>query len=267
MKLFYRKKGSGTPLIIIHGLYGSSDNWMNIGKQLSDRHTVYMLDQRNHGRSTFAETHTYNDLKDDLLEFFEQHKIKKATLLGHSMGGKVAMWFAANFPEKIEKLVIADIAPKNYLLLNDDSQFHLHKNILLAMQEINFSVIKSRNDVDYFIAEKLDNKQIRQFLLKNIEFNKNTKQYKWRINAEVLYDYLEEIVSGVNFNWFADRIPITNYPVTFIRGTKSNYILSEDKLLINKIYPASQIIDIRDAGHWLHAEQPDKFIEAVLTCC
>lgn len=226
-----------------------------------------MLDQRNHGRSPFANSHTYSDLRKDLTEFFEQHKIEKATLLGHSMGGKVAMWFAADFPEKVEKLVIADIAPKNYLFLNDDSQFFLHQNILLAMQEIDFSKIKSRTDVDDFLAEKLDNKQIRQFLLKNVVVDKETKQYKWRVNAEILYDYLEEIVSGVNKNWLDDRIPITSYPVIFIRGMKSKYILPEDENLIKEIYPDSRIIDIPEAGHWLHAEQPEKFMQAVLMCC
>ncbi len=267
MKLFYRKTGNGSPLIIVHGLYGSSDNWVNIGKQLAENYTVYMIDQRNHGRSPFANSNTYNDLRNDLEEFFEQHKIEKATLLGHSMGGKVAMWFAADFPEKVEKLVIADISPKNYLQLNDDSQFYLHQNILLAMQEIDFSIIKSRNDVDDFMAEKIDNKQIRGFLLKNVVMDKVTKRYKWRLNAEVLYDYLEEIVSGVNRNWLDDRIPITSYPVIFIRGMKSKYILPEDEKLIKDIYPDSRIIDIPDAGHWLHAEQPEKFMNAVLLCC
>ena len=267
MKLFYRKEGSGLPLVIVHGLYGSSDNWINIGKRLAEKHTVYMLDQRNHGRSPFADSHTYDDLRNDLETFFEQHQIEKAILLGHSMGGKVAMWFAADFPEKVEKLVIADITPKNYLLLNDDSQFYLHQNILLAMQEINFSLIKSRNDVDDYLAEKVDNERIRQFLLKNVAKDINTKLYKWRINAEVLYSHLEEIVSGVNKNWLDDRIPITSYPVIFIRGMKSNYILPEDEILIKEIYPESKIIDIPDAGHWLHAEQPELFMQAVMLCC
>src|SRR5680860_1266241 len=215
MELFYRKDGNGSPLVIVHGLYGSSDNWINIGKRLAEKHTVYMIDQRNHGRSPFANSHSYNDLRNDLETFFDKHQIKKAILLGHSMGGKVAMWFAADFPEKIEKLVIADIVPKDYLLLKEDSQFYLHQNILLAMQEIDFSLIKSRNDVDDFMAEKLDDTRIRQFLLKNIVKDKKTKQYKWRVNAEVLYEHLEEIVSGVNKNWLDDRIPITSYPVIF----------------------------------------------------
>lgn len=267
MELFYRKDGNGTPIVIVHGLYGSSDNWINIGKRLAEKHTVYMLDQRNHGRSPFANSHTYDDLRNDLEQFFEQHQIEKAILLGHSMGGKVAMWFAADFPEKIEKLVIADIAPKDYLLLKEDSQFYLHQNILLAMQEIDFTQIKSRSDVDDYMAEKIDDPRIRQFLLKNVEKDKITKLYKWRVNAEVLYDHLDEIVSGVNENWLDDRTPITSYPVIFIRGLLSKYILDDDKELIQKIYPDAKIIDIPKAGHWLHAEQPQKFMEAVMLCC
>jgi pimeloyl-ACP methyl ester carboxylesterase len=267
MELFYRKNGSGTPIVIVHGLYGSSDNWINIGKRLAEKHTVYMLDQRNHGRSPFADSHTYDDLRNDLKEFFDRHKIEKAILLGHSMGGKVAMWFAADFPEKIEKLVIADIAPKNYLLSKEASQFYLHRNILLAMQEIDFSRVKSRNDVDAFLSEKIDDVRIRQFLLKNVEKDKTSKQHKWRVNAEVLYDYLDEIISGVNLSWLDDRTPITSYPVIFIRGLLSNYILDEDKNLIKEIYPDATIVDIPDAGHWLHAEQPEKFMQAVMMCC
>ena len=254
-------------MVIIHGLYGSSDNWINIGKRLAEKHTVYMLDQRNHGRSPKADSHTFNDMRNDLLEFFEQQNIDKAIVLGHSMGGKAAMWFALDYPEKIEKLVIADIAPKDYLLLKEDSQFYLHQNILLAMQEIDFSKIKSRMDVDEYMAEKIDNERIRQFLLKNVAKDKTRKQYKWGVNAGVLYDHLDEIVSGVNIKWFDDRIPITSYPVIFIRGLKSKYILPEDEKLINEIYPDARIVDIPDAGHWLHAEQPQKFMDAVMLCC
>ena len=267
MDLFYRKEGSGTPLVIVHGLYGSSDNWLNIGKRLAEKHTVYMIDQRNHGRSPFSNSHTFNNMRNDLSEFFEKHNIEKATLLGHSMGGKVAMWFAADYPEKVEKLVIADIAPKDYLLLKEDSQFYLHQNILLAMQEIDFSKIKSRNEVDDFMSQKIDDERIRQFLLKNVAKDKINHQFKWRINAEVLYDHLDEIVSGVNRNWLEDRIPITSYPVIFIRGMKSKYILPEDEILIKEIYPDAMIIDIPDAGHWLHAEQPKLFMKAVMMCC
>lgn len=267
MELFYRKEGAGPVVVIVHGLYGSSDNWMNMGKRLAAKHTVYMVDQRNHGRSPFAPTHSFDDMKNDLAGFFDKHNIEHATLLGHSMGGKTAMWFAANYPEKVEKLVIADIAPKNYLEINENSQYHLHRNILLAMQEVDFSRIQNRSEVDDQLSEKIDDNRIRKFLLKNIKRDKKTHQYRWRLNAPVLYDYLDEIVGGVNRQWLDDRIPIMNYPVIFIRGEKSNYILPEDESLIKEIYPESSIVDIPGAGHWLHAEKPKEFMQAVLRCC
>ena len=267
MKLYYRKEGEGPVAVIIHGLYGSSDNWMNMGKKLAEKYTVYMIDQRNHGRSPFADENSYNDMRDDLVEFFEKHGIEKATILGHSMGGKTAMWFAADYPEKVEKLVIADMAPKDYLENKESSQFYLHQNILLAMQELDFSQVKKRTDVDDLLAEKIDSQRIRQFLTKNVTKDKKTKKYRWRLNVEVLYNYLEEIVGGVNRRWLDDRIPITSYPVIFIRGLESNYITDEDINLINSIYPDANIVDIPGAGHWLHAEKPNEFMDAVVKCC
>ncbi|SHJ61410.1 Pimeloyl-ACP methyl ester carboxylesterase [Tangfeifania diversioriginum] len=267
MKLYYRKEGKGPVIVVIHGLYGSSDNWMNMGKRLAENHTVYMIDQRNHGRSPFADEQSFDAMRDDLAEFFNTHEIEKAIIIGHSMGGKTAMWFAADYPEKVEKLVIADIAPKDYTQHKDSSQYHLHRNILLAMQELDFSKIKKRKEVDKLLSERIDSARIRQFLLKNVTKDKKTKKYRWRLNVDVLYEYLDEIVGGVNLKWFEDRIPITTYPVVFIRGLESNYIMDEDFELIKKIYPEASIKDIPGAGHWLHAEKPDEFMDAVVKCC
>ncbi|MBN1820619.1 MAG: alpha/beta fold hydrolase [Prolixibacteraceae bacterium] len=265
MELFYRKKGHGEPFIIIHGLYGSSDNWLSVANQLSEKFTVYMPDQRNHGLSPHSQTHSYDDLKTDLIGFMDAHNIQQAIILGHSMGGKVAMYFAADYPERVKKLIVADIAPKDYLLMNENSQFYLHRNILLAMQEIDFSVIRKRDQVEGFLTQKIDEPRIRQFLLKNITKDKKSGLLKWKVNAEVLYDFLDEIVGGVNKLWLNDRIPITAYPVTFIKGEKSNYVQDEDESLIKEIYPEAKIISIPDAGHWLHAEQSELFIKAVLS--
>ena len=267
MELHYRKEGTGPALIIIHGLYGSSDNWLNMGKRLAKKHTVYSIDQRNHGRSPFSPSHTFNDMRDDLAEFFDRHSIEQATIIGHSMGGKTAMWFAADYPEKVEKLVIADIAPKNYLEMNESSQLHFHRNILMAMMELNFDHIENRTQAGEQLAEKIDDSRITKFLLKSIKFDRKNHRYKWRLNVEVLYEHLDEIVGGVNRQWFEDRIPIRNYPVIFIRGQKSNYIIPEDEALIKDIYPEASIIDIPGAGHWLHAEKPKEFMEAVMKCC
>ncbi|MFA5330033.1 MAG: alpha/beta fold hydrolase [Prolixibacteraceae bacterium] len=263
MQLFYRTEGAGTPLVIVHGLYGSSDNWLTVAKKLGEKFQVYSIDQRNHGRSPKSEVHDFEAMKNDLAEFFDAHNIEKAVLMGHSMGGKTAMCFAADYPERIEKLIVVDIAPKDYFLLYDESQYYLHNNILRAMLEIDFSRIESRKDVEIFLNERVDSVQIVQFLLKNVHRNKETHQFEWRLNAQVLYDNLDEIIKGVNARWFDDRIPIMNYPVLFIKGANSNYILPEDFPSIRRIYPDAEIIEIPDAGHWLHAEQPQLFMDAI----
>jgi pimeloyl-ACP methyl ester carboxylesterase len=263
MQLFYRVEGAGFPVVIIHGLYGSSDNWMTVAKKLASGFKVFSVDLRNHGHSPNSEIHDFESMKNDIAEFFDEHEIEKSIVLGHSMGGKAAMCFAADYPERIKKLIVADIAPKDYFQLNDESQYYLHNNILRAMLEIDFSRIESRKRIEAFLLERIDSLQIVQFLLKNVHRNKTNHQYEWRLNARVLYDNLDEIIKGVNEHWFDDRIPITNYPVLFIKGANSNYILPEDYPSIKRIYPEAQIIEIPDAGHWLHAEQPQLFMEVV----
>src|SRR5690554_6787911 len=178
MELHYRKEGSGPVIVIIHGLYGSSDNWLNMGKRLAENHTVFTVDQRNHGRSPFSDSHTFDDMRDDLAEFFDKHEIDRATIIGHSMGGKTAMWFAADYPEKVEKLVIADIAPKNYLERYENSKFHQHRNILMAMMDLNFDVVKNRNQAEEQLAEKIDDSRITKFLLKSIKLDRKNNRYK-----------------------------------------------------------------------------------------
>lgn len=263
MNLFFREEGNGLPMVIVHGLYGSSDNWLTVGKKLSTRYKVFMIDQRNHGRSPNSDDHSYEALKEDLAGFFNQHHIEKAILIGHSMGGKTAMAFAADYPEKIEKLVIVDIAPKDYFRLNDESQYYLHKSIMQAMLELDFSSMETRKDIENYLSQRIDSLSIVQFLLKNVHRNKETHRFEWRINVRVLYDHLDEIVSGVNERWFEDRKPIFNYPVLFIKGENSKYIQPEDYPIIKEIYPDAAIKVIPDAGHWLHAEQPQLFMEAL----
>jgi len=263
MKLFFREEGEGFPIVIIHGLYGSSDNWLTVAKKLSAEYHVYLIDQRNHGRSPNSEEHSYEAMKNDLAEFFDEHKIEKAIVMGHSMGGKTAMCFAADYPERTEKLIVVDIAPKDYFLLNEESQYYLHTNILRAMLEIDFSRIESRKQVEDLLNERIDSNQIVHFLLKNVHRNKENHRLDWRLNVPVLYDNLDEIIKGINARYFDDRLPIYNYPVLFVKGSQSNYILPEDYTSIRRIYPEAQIVEIPDAGHWLHAEQPQLFMDAV----
>ena len=263
--LKFKKSGHGAPLVILHGLYGSSDNWITIGRKLEDRFTVYIPDLRNHGHSPHATTHTYQDMVDDLQLFFKIHHIEKAIVMGHSMGGKVAMMFAAEYPEHVTGLIVADIAPKSYNKNEVPYKTVMeHEQILGLMEELNLVSVTSRKEIDHFLAEKLHNSTLRQFLIKNIHRNKEN-YFEWKINVPVLKHALVSITSGVSGGWFDDRRPILGYPVTFIRGLKSDYISNEDLPGIKAIYPEARIIDIADAGHWLHAEQPEKFIQALLS--
>lgn len=263
MQLFFRTEGIGFPIVIIHGLYGSSDNWLSIAKMLTTNHQIYLIDQRNHGRSPNTNEHTYEAMKNDLIEFFDTHRIDKAIVMGHSMGGKTAMCFAADYPERVEKLIVVDIAPKDYFLLHDQTHEEQHSNILRAMLDIDFSEIESRKQIEFFLNNRINDLQVVQFLLKSVQRNKEDKNFEWRLNVPVLYNSLTEIIRGINAQWFEDRLPIFQYPVLFIKGANSNYILPEDFVTIQRIYPYCQIIEIPNAGHWLHAEQPQLFLEVV----
>ena len=264
VKLQFRKSGHGAPLVILHGLYGASDNWVSVARKLEERFTVFIPDLRNHGQSPHTTTHTYQDMADDLLQFLQDHHIKKTILLGHSMGGKLAMLFAAEYPEMISALIVADIAPKSYNSADNPFKTVLEHEIILGlMEDLNLVNVTSRKEIDTFLAEKLKDSTLRQFLIKNIHRNRDG-DFEWKINVPVLKHALNSITSDVNSEWFADRLPILNYPVTFIRGLNSDYISDADFPLIREIYPEAHILDIPDAGHWLHAEQPEKFIEAVL---
>ncbi|MGQ8335051.1 alpha/beta fold hydrolase [Sunxiuqinia sp. A32] len=265
MKLFFREEGkeNKSTIVIVHGLYGSSDNWLTVGKKLGQNFHVYMVDQRNHGRSPNADSHTYEDMTEDLASFFEEHHIEKATIVGHSMGGKTAMAFAADYPEKVNKLIVADISPKNYFELEEKSQYYLHQYILESLKEVRNQQFESREEIADFLKLKLDVDNLVLFLLKNVYRNKETKKFDCRINVDVLFDYLDEIISGVNYRWFEDRMPIFNYPTLFIKGADSEYITDTDIIKIKEIYPEVQISTIPNAGHWLHAEQPKLFMEAL----
>lgn len=263
--LNYRKTGKGSPFVILHGLYGSSDNWISIARMLEERFTIFIPDLRNHGKSPHTPTHTYQDMVDDLVRFFKDHHLEKAIVLGHSMGGKLAMMFASEYPELVTGLIVADIAPKNYNSETRPFKTVLqHEMILGLMEELNLVAVKSRKEIDYFLSDKLKEITLRQFLLKNIHRNKEG-DFEWKINVPILKYALSSITSEVNSDWFADRKPILNYPVTFIRGLDSDYISDQDFISIREIYPEARLIDIPDAGHWLHAEQPEKFIAAVLS--
>lgn len=261
MELFFRKFGEGPALIILHGLYGSSDNWMSVGKALSENFEVYLIDQRNHGRSPHSAQHNYHLLKEDLLEFMDKHSIEKAIIIGHSMGGKTAMFFAVDYPERVNSLIVVDISPTSYKN-TDSTQLLTHSTIIKSMYSVDFNTVKTRKDIDKILAKSIPVKRVRQFLLKNVRRNKNN-QFDWSLNIEAISNELENIMDGLNANSFENGKEITGFPVLFIKGEKSDYIQPSDEKEITKIFPFAEIEIIPDAGHWLHAEQPELFIKTI----
>lgn len=262
VQLHFRESGSGPAMIILHGLFGSSDNWLTISRRLDSEFKIFLPDLRNHGQSPHVESHTYEDMAEDLELFFKNNNINRATILGHSMGGKLAMMFSAMHPEKTERLIVADIAPKLYV--REGSGEEDQEMLLTLMEQIDLSSFSSRKEIDEVLAEKIKSLSLRQFLVKNIYRNKGGK-FSWKINIQALKENLGHIIHDVDKDFFNKYKPIATYPVTFIRGLKSDYIRDEDIPLIHSIYPQAQITNIADAGHWLHAEQPDEFIEAILS--
>ncbi len=262
MELFYRKSGNGPPIIIIHGLYGSSDNWLSIGKALSNNYTVYLLDQRNHGKSPHNDQHDYLSMRDDLIEFMDHHGLEKAIIIGHSMGGKTAVFLSESNPERIEALVVIDIAPFAYEEDSSGKQAEIHRMIMDAMMKVDFSKASSREDVEAQLAEKIASPRIRGFLLKNVVRNKD-HTFRWRLNVPVLRKNLEGMLSGIDPEKYRGGEEIAGFPVLFIRGEKSDYISDDDILIIQQIYPMARVTTLPDAGHWLHVEQPELLVKTI----
>ncbi len=260
MKLHYRKLGEGEPLIILHGLYGSSDNWLNIGQVLSENFAVYILDQRNHGKSPNSDIHTYPSMRDDLLKFMNENNIQKANILGHSMGGKSAVYFATKYPERVKRLIVVDILPTPYALSDSDSpQILSHKNILQTLQGIDLKKIKTLKEAEDIMAKDIPYQRVRQFLLKNLKRDEN-KNFYWLINIKALIDHLPNIMDGIDTDNLSESEKIESFPVLFIKGEKSEHIGDNDKEKIQNLFPKAILTTIKGAGHWVHAEKRKEFI-------
>ena len=247
MQLNFKKVGEGEPLVILHGLFGSLDNWMTLAKKLGEHFEVFIVDARNHGQSPHANEFNYDVMADDLYEFLMQHNIIDPIILGHSMGGKTAMQFAMNYPNKLSKLIVADIAPKAYPV-------H-HRSILDGMLSLNFDQIKTRKEADEQLHKYIDELSIRQFLLKNL-FWVEKERLAWRFNLNVINSNIEIIGKEL------DNIHPFEKPTLFIRGGKSNYITKNDIDTIKNTFQ-NAVIKTMDTGHWLHAEKPAEFLQIV----
>lgn len=248
MKLNYKQFGQGEPIIILHGLFGTLDNWQTIAKKLAENHMVFIIDQRNHGKSPHSDEFSYKIMAEDLKEFMFQHHIYEAIIMGHSMGGKVAMRFALDYPDMVSKLIIVDIAPKKYK--------GGHQTIFEAMFDLDLENLTDRRAIDEALKVKIPDDGIRLFLMKNLARQKEGG-YRWKMNLPVLYKNYQEILSTIEVDDAYDD------EVLFIRGGQSKYIRDEDILDIQEIFPLMQLETIPNTGHWLHAEAPKMFIKIV----
>jgi esterase len=262
MELFFRKSGSGEPLIILHGLYGSSDNWHTIGRELSSHYTVYLVDQRNHGNSPHDPVHTYTAMAADLYEFMQNHVESPAIIIGHSMGGKTALLFGLQHPEMVAKMIIVDISPIGYNMANVSAAGHYHLQISKALAAVNPDRLKSREEADRILASDIPSVSVRQFLLKNLKRTADG-HFKWNLNLEALSENMQAIFSGVVGENTGDPAIIPQFPLLFIKGERSEYIRSNDEEAIRHFFPRAALQIIPRAGHWVHAEEPAKFLEVV----
>lgn len=260
MELFYRELGEGNPIVILHGLYGSSDNWMSLGRELANHYRVILVDQRNHGQSPHCPSHTYLDLAEDLYELFLNLRLTDVVLLGHSMGGKTASLFAHLYPHLLRGLIVADIVPFDIKQVSSEGgeQAEMHKTILHSLLNLNLKTVQSREELDEALQVNFPALSLRQFLLKNVKRD-DSGNFQWTLNVEGLYENLEALMAPS----LSDDIAPINVETLFIKGEKSPYIKSEQEGLIGNYFSNFRVESIKNAGHWLHAEKPKEFLSIV----
>lgn len=251
MKLHHRILGEGKPLMILHGLFGFSDNWQTHAKKLADYYQVILVDLRNHGRSDWSDDFSYEIMADDIAELVQDLGLEDLILLGHSMGGKVAIQYAQKYEDSLEKLIVVDIGLKQYPM-------H-HEHILAGIHAVTLDNVGSRREAEAQLSQHIDSVGVQQFLLKNLYWVEKG-QLAWRMNVKVLEEKMPEILTAM------DKKEVFT-PTLFIRGEFSNYILDEDFDSITEQFPDSEIVTIENAGHWVHAEAPEQFLETLLSFC
>ncbi len=247
MELFYRELGQGQPILMLHGIFGSSDNWLTSSRALSEHYRTFALDLRNHGQSPHDDEFDYPSMVRDVLEFMEQHQLTNPVVIGHSMGGKVAMNLAVAHADKVAKLIVVDIAPKPYNMEN--------YVVLKGLNAVPIETIQSRQDADAALAEHVPEPEVRQFLLKNLQ-RKPEGGFRWKLNLPAITANIEKIGLPLYHDGVFER------PTLFVRGARSNYIRDHHLDRIRAIFPNARF-ETLDAGHWVPAEQPVKFVEVV----
>ncbi|MFD3002209.1 alpha/beta fold hydrolase [Pontibacter toksunensis] len=249
MKLHYKEMGHGQPLLIMHGLFGTLDNWQTLAKRLAEHYNVFLVDLRNHGRSPHNEEHNYDVMADDVLRLIDELQIPTPAIMGHSMGGKVAMKFALKYPTRLTKLIVVDIAPKAYPPHHDE--------IIEALQSVNLEGVTSRSEVDEQLAQHIKEEYVRLFLMKNLH-RKEDNTLAWRMNLDAIEKNYEHVAAGIT----AD-VPFKKSTL-FIKGGRSSYIQPEDIYgSIEHLFTLVEVETIPEAGHWVHAQSPDKVYDLV----
>ena len=249
IELNYKSFGQGPPLIIVHGLFGTLDNWQTLAKSFAEKYSVFILDLRNHGRSPHMDgLFDYQVLAEDLKDFMEQHWIYKSHLLGHSMGGKTVMQFSLTYPEMVDKMIVVDIAPKSYK--------GGHEAILHALSSLDLTTLVDRKSAEDHLMNLLNDVGTVQFLLKNLS-RKKEGGFEWKMNLNNLIQNYDNILDNISIE------SQNEHPALFIRGSNSDYVLDSDFQHIQELFPNSKIITIDDAGHWVHADKPKELFEIV----
>lgn len=251
MKLYHRELGEGKPMVILHGLFGFSDNWQTHAKKLAEYYRVILVDLRNHGRSEWSDEFSYEIMAEDVKELCDELDLSDIILVGHSMGGKVAMYFAKLYENLLEKLVIVDMGIKAYPMHHD--------HILEGIHAVNLENVSARREAEAQMEPFIQSEGVKQFLLKNLYWEEKGK-LAWRMNVAVLEKEMPAILAGFE----APEILTTTL---FIRGALSNYILDEDFEQIEHQFPDVELVTIENSGHWVHAEAPEEFVESLLSFC
>ncbi len=246
MQLNYKQLGQGPHLIILHGLLGSLDNWITIAKELAENYSVWLVDQRNHGKSPHSNEHSFSLMAEDLNQFMEEHQISSAVIIGHSMGGKTAMQMAIDYPDKIKAIVVVDMGVKAYS--------SGHEEIFQALLNMDITKIDSRKDADDMLSQYIDDFNIRQFLLKNL-MRHEEGGFRWKVNLEGLWKNYNHMLAATSSPY-----PV-QIPALFIRGGQSGYIKDDDKPEIRDIFPQARFEEVPSSGHWVHAEAPRPFLD------
>lgn len=249
VQLNHKIIGKGLSLVILHGLFGSLDNWQTHAKTLSEYFQVILVDARNHGHSPHTDEHNYDLMAADLLHLIDTLQLEKVSVIGHSMGGKAVMRFAQLYPDRVGKLVVVDMGIKAYPMHHDV--------ILEGLKSIDFDSITSRPAADEQLQKFITDLAVRQFLLKNMYWLEPGRRLAWRMNLSTLEKEMHHILAA---------LPETHADMQslFLYGMRSNYLLKEDQAAIEDMFPCAIFQGIEDAGHWVHAEKPNEFVDAVL---